>query len=263
MDNSIKERLASKELWIRVLFVFGFFMRNFERQADGFCIESGIDPNYMISSFMKLGVRLGDDGKKPNWHHFNLSQRIDFIKKGMENPSIIHKQNRKVKRGIAIFVVLLILFTAFSYKGQPNLKRWASIIEHQLELTPDDYRLYAGLGEIYYELKEWQKAKKAYEYALGLNYKQPETLNNLAWLLLTSGDESLRDPKRALKLAKDSVEMKEAANTLDTLAEAYYQNDMYPEALNAAKRALELAKENRSYYKKQYEKMKARAGSHL
>lgn len=105
-------------------------------------------------------------------------------------------------------------------------------------------------------MKEWEKAKKAYEYAIGLNYNQPETLNNLAWLLLTSEDESLRDPKRALKLAKDSVELREAAHTIDTLSEAYYQNHMYPEALNAAKRALELAAENRSYFKKQYKKMK-------
>ncbi len=237
-------------------FIFGFFMRNFERQADGFCIESGIDPNYMISSFMKLGVRLGDDGKKSNWHHFNLSQRIDYIRKSMADPRMVSLHNRKVKRWIGIFAIVLILFTAVSYKGQPNLKRWASIIEHQLESTPDDHRLYSVLGEIYYQLKEWQNAKKAYEYAVRLNYQQPETLNNLAWLLLTAEDESLRDPKRALKLAADSVAMKEATTSMDTLAEAYYQNHMYLEAVNASKRSLELATDNPSYYKKQYEKMR-------
>jgi predicted Zn-dependent protease len=236
-------------------FIFGFFMRNFERQADGYCIESGIDPNYMISSFMKLGVRLGDDGKKSNWHHFNLSQRIDYIKKAMTDPGVISRHNRGVKRGIALFAVVLILFTVVSYQDQPNLKRWAAIIEHQLESTPDDHKLYSALGQIYYQLKEWKNAKKAYEYAVGLNYQQPETLNNLAWLLLTAEDESLRDPKRALKLAKDSVEMREAAHTMDTLAEAYYQNHMYLEAVKTSKRALELATENSSYFKKQYEKM--------
>jgi tetratricopeptide (TPR) repeat protein len=205
---------------------------------------------------MKLGVRLGDDGKKSNWHHFNLSQRIDYIKKAMANPGTVSLHNRKVKRWIGVFAVLLILFSVVSYKGQPNLKRWAAIIEHQLESTPDDHRLYSALGEIYYQLEEWRNAKKAYEYAVGLNYQQPETLNNLAWLLLTSGDESLRDPKRALKLAGDSVEMKESAHSLDTLAEAYYQNHMYPEALNASKRAMELGAEDGRYLKKQYEKMK-------
>jgi Zn-dependent protease with chaperone function len=237
-------------------FIFGFFMRNFERQADGFCIESGIDPNYMISSFMKLGVRLGDDGKKSNWHHFNLSQRIDFIKSAMADPGVIHRHNRNIKRGIALFVIALIFFTAFSYKGQSNLKRWAAIIEHQLEATPDDYRLYSALGEIYYQLEEWKNAKKAYDYSVGLNYQQPEILNNMAWLLLTAKDSSVQDPKRALKLAKDSVAMKEAVTNMDTLAEAYYQNQMYREAVNASKRALELATDNPSYYKKQYEKMK-------
>jgi len=81
-------------------FIFGYFMRNFERQADGFCFESGINPNYMISSFKKLGERLGDDGKASNWHHYNLSQRIDFIEKGKQNPGIITQHDKKVKRGL-------------------------------------------------------------------------------------------------------------------------------------------------------------------
>jgi Zn-dependent protease with chaperone function len=244
---------------IYVRFIFGFFMRNFERQADGFCIESGIDPNYMISSFMKLGVRLGDDGKKSNWHHFNLSERIDFIKKSMADPGILKQHNRKVKRSLAVFLILLIsisiLFSTI-YKSNFNLKLLASYYERQLDAKPDDFRLYTGLGQIYTELNEWKKAKKAYEYAIGLNYNQPEALNNLAWLLLTAEDESLRDPKKALKLAKDAVELNEASHTLDTLAEAYYQNSMYPEALEASKKALELASDNKSYYKKQLEKMK-------
>lgn len=237
-------------------FVFGYFMRNFERQADGFCFEVGVDPNLMVDSFKKLGAKLGDDGKKSNWHHYNLSQRIDFINKGMADPEVITRHSRKIKKRVVFFVLALLLFTAATYKGQPNLKRWAAIIEHQLEETPDDYRLYAAVGQIYYQLEEWKAAEKAYRYAAGLNDKQPDILNNLAWLLLTSEDESLRDPERALELAKDATEMAENAQFMDTLAEAYYQNKMYLEAYRAAKRALELASDNRSYFQTQYEKMK-------
>jgi tetratricopeptide (TPR) repeat protein len=208
---------------------------------------------------MKLGVKLGDDGKKTNWQHYNLSQRIDFVKKGMEDPKVITRHNKKVKRAVVTFIAVLILFTAVSFKafqGQIDLKKTALRFEIQLEKRPDDYRLYAVLGEIYYQLKEWKAAKKAYNYAIGLKYDQPGILNNLAWLLLTSEDESLRDPERALELAKNAAEMNENAQFMDTLAEAYYQNKMYLEAYNASKRALELASDNRSYFKKQYEKMK-------
>jgi hypothetical protein len=237
-------------------FIFGYFMRNFERQADGFCFEVGVDPNLMVNSFKKLGIKLGDDGNKRNWHHYNLSQRIDFINKGMADPGVITRHSRKVKKRVVLFVLALLLFTAATYRGQPNLKRWAAIIEHQLEETPDDYRLYAALGEIYYQLKEWKAAEKAYRYAIHLNDKQPGVMNNLAWLLLTSEDESLRDPERALELAKDAAEMAENPQVMDTLAEAYYQNKMYLEAYQASKRALEIATDNRPYFQTQYEKMK-------
>jgi Zn-dependent protease with chaperone function len=241
-------------------FIFGYFMRNFERQADGFCFESGINPNYMISSFKKLGERLGDDGKASNWHHYNLSQRIDFIEKGKQNPGIITQHDKKVKRGLVTFITVLILFTAVAYKGHvdgsSNLKRRAEIWEQVVKKYPDNPNIYAVLGEIYYQLKDWKASEKAYKYSIGLNYRQPNVLNNLAWLLLTSEDESLRDPKRALKFAQDAASMEDAPHIMDTLAEAYYQNQMYWEAYNAAKRAVQLTSENHSYFKEQLEKMK-------
>jgi Zn-dependent protease with chaperone function len=241
-------------------FIFGYFMRNFERQADGFCFQSGIDPNYMISSFKKLGERLGDDGKASNWHHYNLSQRIDFIEKGKQNPGIITQHDKKVKRGLVTFITVLILFTAVAYKGHvdgsSDLKRRAEVCEQVVKKYPDKLNIYAELGVIYYQLKDWKASETAYKYSIGLNYRQPNVLNNLAWLLLTSGDESLRDPKRALKFARDAASMEEAPHIMDTLAEAYYQNQMYWEAYNAAKRAVQLTTENHSYFKEQLEKMK-------
>jgi Zn-dependent protease with chaperone function len=240
-------------------FVFGYFMRIFERQADGYCFKAGLDPNHMISSFMKLKVRLGENSNKTNWHHYNLSQRIDFMRKGIDHPETITRHDKKVKRSVITFITVLILFTAVffsTYTGQSNLKRLAAAIEIRLDKTPDDHRLYAVLGEIYFQLKEWKASEKAYKYAIGLNYNQPNVLNNLAWLLLTSEDESLRDPERALKLARDAASKEKAAHIMDTLAEAYYQNQMYWEAFQAAKQALQLSIDNRSYFNEQLEKMK-------
>ena len=239
-------------------FVFGYFMRNFERQADIYCFESGINPNHMINSFLKLKSRMGDDGKK-NWHHYTLSQRIDFVRKGMENPEIITRHNKKVNRAVTAFVLLLVLFITLFYTiydGKSDLKRQAAAIELLLDQNPEQTILYALLGESYYQLKEWKNAKKAFEYAISLDYNQPGVLNNYAWLLLTSEDESLRNPKRALKLAQDSVGIRESVENMDTLAEAFYQNELYLEAYRAAKRTLKLATENRAYYKRQLEKMK-------
>lgn len=239
-------------------FVFAYFMRNFERQADVYCFESGIDPNHMIGSFWKLKNRLGDDGKK-NWHHYTLSQRIDFVRKGMEDPGVVSRHNRKVKRAVITFIALLVVsITLYHtiYNGQSGLKRAALYYEYRLEENPDQHQYYTALGEIYHRLKEWKDARKAYEYSIGLNPEQPGILNNFAWMLLTADDESQRDPERALTLARKSVQMEETQHHMDTLAEAYYQNGMYMEAYRAAKRALQLSTQDRGYYRRQLEKMK-------
>jgi Zn-dependent protease with chaperone function len=254
-------------LYIR--FVFGYFMRNFERQADGYCFLSGIDPKHLISSFLKLEGKIGESKKKSNWHHFNISQRINFLSEAIESPEIITAHsNRLKKRVITFFSILIAIFgiTFISYKGLPstdyNYRRAVMAIEKRLEKTPNDSNLYMLLGSVYYELKEFSKAKKAYEYSLELKYNQPEVLNNLAWLLLKSEDKSMIDPQRALHLAKDAAKLTEADYILDTLAEAYYENGMIWEAFKTAKRALEISSQNRSYFKKQVEKMKKAMKEH-
>ncbi len=250
-------------LWFR--FVFGYYIRNFERQADGFCFESGIDPEHMIGSFMKLGVRLGDDGKQKNWHHYNLAQRIDFLRRGMEDPGVIERHNRKVKRHVTAFLAVLVVLMGVVLNFDLNLNRnvndllqlQVNIRERQARQYPDNPDLHQELGEMYYFLEKWTAARKAWTRTVELDYNRPAVLNNLAWLLLTSEDKSIRDPKQALELARDSVRLEETSQSLDTLAEAFFQNDMLFEAYQASKRALSFIGGNdRKHLQAQFEKMK-------
>ncbi|MGE3314445.1 MAG: hypothetical protein AB7O26_04960 [Planctomycetaceae bacterium] len=65
-----------------------------------------------------------------------------------------------------------------------------------------------------------------FAYHLLLKQQPRHTLagNNLAFLLLTTHDKSLHDPKRALEMAQSVVERDVNAAYLDTLAEAWFQN---------------------------------------
>ena len=55
-------------------------------------------------------------------------------------------------------------------------------------------------------------------------------------------------------LAKKALQLKQAPHILDTLAESFYVNNQIQDAIATEKRALQLAKKNRSYYEKQLEK---------
>ena len=64
--------------------------------------------------------------------------------------------------------------------------------------------------------------------------------NDLAWMLATSPEPTLRDPERAIRLAeRSSAQLPGDAGALDTLAAAYAAADRFPEAVATARRALE------------------------
>ena len=239
-------------------FIFGYFMRNFEREADIYCFRAGVNPNFLVSSFDKLERHLGNDDKKTNWHHYTIPQRVGFLRKCMENPEQVAGHEKKVKRSLRTFLILMLIFLLpFSYLLVTSPFSPLDALERQLVKDPDNPALYAVLGQLYYDLEEWGKAKAAFDASIKLNYRQAGVLNNLAWLLLKCPDEKFLNPQRALRLARDAVDLNGSSfHFLDTLAEAYFQNSMYKEAFIAAAQAYRLATENHDYYREQMEKMK-------
>ena len=114
--------------------------------------------------------------------------------------------------------------------------------------------LYRNLAMIYHQREKYKKAIETYEKIIHLDMNQAESLNNLAWLLVTAPDEELRDRKRSLVLAKKAVSLERSAVFLDTLAEAYYVNGLVDEAVATIREAIDLAKRDRDYYKGQLDK---------
>ena len=96
-------------------FVFGFFSRLFERQADLYVYEAGVDPNSLIEAFQLLARALGNSENDPSWHHFSIRERIDFLRETQENPSLIGRHHRNVYICLAIFTIILI--TTIYYTG--------------------------------------------------------------------------------------------------------------------------------------------------
>ncbi len=129
-------------------------------------------------------------------------------------------------------------------------------LERGIKKSPSDHRLYSAAASLYHEMGDWGKARDYYEMSLSIKYEQPETLNNLAWLLVTCKDESFREKRRGLRLAKDAAALKMEAHIYDTLAEAYLLNEKYDEAVRASETALELAAGEKAYFEEQLKKMK-------
>ncbi|MGI9568364.1 MAG: tetratricopeptide repeat protein, partial [Desulfobulbia bacterium] len=134
------------------------------------------------------------------------------------------------------------------------------IILQEIEKAHDNPNLYSLLGNIYFESKNWTGVQDAWEKSLALEPDNALVLNNLAWHYATCEDEHFQNPVRALALAKLAIQLEKSPHIWDTLAESYYVNGMYQEAVEAGRKALALAGRKRIYYEEQLKKFSRAAG---
>jgi predicted Zn-dependent protease len=243
-------------------------MRNFERQADTYVYALFDSAGPLISTFEKIAATSGHPSDKPNWHHFSIRKRINYLKKCEADRTWITRHDNKIKKSIAAYLVGIVLICGIGYNlnfGEAGKKLnthfFEKILQRELKKTPDNPLLYTTLGDLYFSNKNYTETIKAYEQSLRLDPDNPYALNNLAWLYATCEVETFRDPKKALVLSKKAAELKVAPHIFDTLAESYYVNGQFEMAVLAGTRALELTKKNRTYYENQLKKFRDAAKS--
>jgi Zn-dependent protease with chaperone function len=242
-------------------FIFGFFMRNFERQADIHALTSLGGSGPIVSALEKVAWLSGNIRDLPSWHHFGIGQRVDFLHGCESDPEQITRHHRKVYGTLLLYLAMLCV-VGFSLWKMPSDLLQRAPLEHLAKLytqktieEPANPLWFQLLGDMQQGRKQYSKAVDAYERALILASDHPDILNNLAWLLLTAEDEKVLNPVRALMLARTAANLKPAAYILDTLATAYYANGFTENAIRVGKEAVAVADpERQHYYLQQLEK---------
>ncbi|MCP4689377.1 MAG: M48 family metalloprotease, partial [Desulfobacterales bacterium] len=193
-------------------FIFGYFMRNFERQADGYVYALFDSALPLISTLDKIAALSGQPADKPNWHHYSIQERIDFLKQCEADRSSIPRHDRKIRKSLSIYVVsLLLIVWVGNHFSPPDARDPHALAEYilaKIEKHPENPELHGALGDVYYTMNNFEGVRDAYEESLALDAGNPIILNNLAWLYATCEDESLRDAPRALFLAKKAADLK-------------------------------------------------------
>lgn len=92
-------------------YIFGYFSRQFERQADLYPIQLGLDPQQIINALDQVAIAAGNTHRHPSWHHYSIQERIDFLEKAVQNPQLIERHHRKVKLSLGIYGILLAVAT--------------------------------------------------------------------------------------------------------------------------------------------------------
>ena len=115
--------------------------------------------------------------------------------------------------------------------------------EKALGTQPHDAAFHALLGDAFLRAGSQKVAIAEYERAAQISAQDPLGRNNLAWLLATSPDASIRDGNRAIELAKEAVRLSRGKdpNYLRTLAAAFAEAGHFGEAKETARQALQAA----------------------
>ena len=247
-------------------YLFGYFMRNFERQADLFAYSMLNSAQPLISTFEKITQTSGQSPDRPNWHHFSITERINYLKKIDADPSLMDRHHEKIKKSLAVYLAGLVLVGWIGWEihyssagdiiGEKVLK---AALFNQMAMDANKPELYQLLGDIFLNEKNYGESARAYEHALRLAPDNVPVLNNLAWLYATCEDPAFKNPGKALDLAKRAAGLSQESYVMDTLSESYFADGDIESALAAAHHALANATENRAYYQLQLEKFQSAA----
>jgi protein O-mannosyl-transferase len=116
--------------------------------------------------------------------------------------------------------------------------------EKTLQIQPDDADAHTGLGNALLRKGALKEAIAHYNQAMALAPGDPHSRSNLAWVLATSSDASIRDGAKAVELAKQAVSLSGGREPLflRTLAAAYAETGRFSDAIAVVRQAVAIAR---------------------
>jgi Zn-dependent protease with chaperone function len=241
-------------------YIFGFFLRNSERQADLYALQLIGHPFTLISSLEKIALYSGQIRDVPSWHHFSIRQRIEFLLASHRDRRVARNHHLKLYGAALAFLagVACLTIGGIRFQGSKTVHHWTTEVQiHQVEQKlrgqPDNPALYSVYGGLLLESGRYGQAETALRKALAMTPEDPAAMNNLAWLYATSPPPYF-NPRRALELALEAADAEPKPYVLDTLAEAYFVNGRFREALKTIREALQMNPDNKNYLLQQEKK---------
>jgi tetratricopeptide (TPR) repeat protein len=130
-----------------------------------------------------------------------------------------------------------------SLQGKGQLDEAIAAYSRAIERDPKDLSFWHGRGLAYSSLGQYEKALAEYQTILELAPADALAHHQLAWLLATCPDVKLRDPSRAVELARKAVQLApQEANHWTTLGTAHYRAGDWKAAVAALDKSRELDK---------------------
>jgi Flp pilus assembly protein TadD/transglutaminase-like putative cysteine protease len=204
-----------------------------------------LDKNDFTAAESSLKEALAEDENNTDIYAYLIS----IYKKTNDDvklEKILNETNEKFF-GNSIFTSEMLTF----YRRKENYSEALKYLDKLIQKNSENSFYFAEKGFFYSMIKDFKNSETAFLKAIELDEKNATALNNLAWLYCennTKIKEAIEFSRRACELDKFND------GFLDTLAEAYYKNGDYDQAVEAIKKAMKI-NPNYTYLEQQFEKI--------
>ena len=112
-----------------------------------------------------------------------------------------------------------------------------------LELQPDNIEVHNIVGTVFMQQGRIREGVEEWQKVLEIQPDNGNAMSNVAWVLATSPDDSLRDGAKAVQLAEQAMHIsgRRIPVLFRTLAAAYAERGQFSEAIQTAQQGIELA----------------------
>ena len=231
----------SEELWNHTLSVTS--NNDFAHNNLGFLYLRRGELDKAISHFeTALKIRSGNSQTRYNLGtalvHTNLANAL--TREGKPEEAVMHYEEAVKLRpdyGDAYYNFGSVLFQ--QGRIDDAIAQW----QKALAIQPDDAQAHTSLGNAFLQ-KGWpEKAIVHYQKALEIDPGEVKARNNLAWVLATSSDASIRNGAMAVSLAAQAVEISGGNDAIffRTLAASYGECGKFADAIAAAGKGRKVA----------------------
>ena len=180
-------------------------------------------------------LRIDDDNADV---HFNLG--LTLIEQQRFEQAAGHF--REVQRArLDSYKACYYLGLVYSQQGQLSLS--IAQFDKALQISPEYIQARLGLAQVWRKSNKLPQAIEQYRTILEYQQEHKSALYNLSWILATAKDDAIRDGAAALTHARRLCELTQyrGVGALDALAAAYAAGGDFTQAIEHARKALEIA----------------------
>jgi tetratricopeptide (TPR) repeat protein/thiol-disulfide isomerase/thioredoxin len=227
-------------------------LKQWRQAADDLGLALALNPGNTESEFwFDLGYSCAEAG----WHNGALaaySRCIELNPNGRaawNNRGVLYEKRGELDKAVADFSRAIALDakydTAWNNRSRvhASLGRWEKTVEDctnflALVQRPRQPEAYYRRAAAYVRLRRYGEAQADYQKLVELAPGSALVHNDLSWFLATCPDPKLRDPARAVQLARRALELQEqVGNNWNTLGVARYRAGYWKAAVQALDRS--------------------------